>query len=92
MAVLHIVLWHNALVGHPLLVQEVSGDRLLQERITNIFLIRQDLLQCRGQPVIIACRSPDTVSSQPLPDGVVALALQVLPVPSNELWNKAYLP
>ena len=92
MAVLHIVLRNDALVGHPLLVQKVSGDRLLQKCITDIFLIRQDLLQCGGQPVIAACRSPDTVSGHPLPDGVVALALQVLPVPSNELWNKAYLP
>jgi len=28
-AVLHIVLWHDALIGHPLLVKEVGGDRLL---------------------------------------------------------------
>ena len=66
--VLHVVLRSDAVVDHPLFGQEVSGDRLLQERVTNVLLVHQDLLDGTAMPVFAACRGPDAVSRQPMPD------------------------
>lgn len=67
MAVFHIVLWNNALVGHPFLRKKIRGDRLLQESIPDVFLVLQDLLQRACKPHVISCCGFDPVCRQPLP-------------------------
>ena len=80
MAVFNIVLRYDALVGDPLLVQEVHRDRFLQKRITDVLLVGQDFLKRTGQPVIVARRCPDAVCGKLLPDLVVAFPAEVLAV------------
>lgn len=44
MAVLHIVLRNDAVVGHTLFIEKIHRVGLLQERIADVFLIRENLL------------------------------------------------
>ena len=44
MAVFHIILRDNPLVLHPLFIEEINGIGLLQQGISDIFFILQDLL------------------------------------------------
>ena len=44
MAVLHIVLRDDAFIGDSLLIQEVRGDGLLQQGITQVF----EMKECDG--------------------------------------------
>lgn len=60
-AVLDVVLRDDALVGDPFFIQEVRGDGLLQKRIPDILLVRQNFPERAGQPVIAACRRPDAI-------------------------------
>ena len=83
MTVLDVVLWDDALVGDPLLIQEVRGDGLLQKRITDVLLVSQNFPERAGQPEVVSSRRPDAVRRKPLPDGVVALAAKVLPVDAS---------
>jgi hypothetical protein len=48
-AVLDVILWDDALVGDPLLIQEVRGDGLLQKRITDVLLVGQNFPERAGQ-------------------------------------------
>ena len=80
--VLHIVLWGDAVVDHPLFGQEVSCDRLLQERVTDVLLVRQDLLDGAAMPVVAACSGLDPIHSSNVQLGNFA--------PPLENWQKSY--
>ena len=71
---------NSQVIGDSLLIQEVRGDGLLQERVPDVLLVCQNFLQSVGQPEVVSSRRPDAVRRKPLPDGVVALAAKVLPV------------
>lgn len=43
-AVLHIILRNDAIVGHTLLIQEINCVGLLQECVSDVLLICEDLL------------------------------------------------
>ena len=61
----HIVLRDGAVVLDALLRQEVCGIGLLEQGITDILLIGQDLLNGAGVPFGFACAGEDTVSLKP---------------------------
>lgn len=84
MAVLHIVLRNNAIVSYTLFIEEIHRVGLLQERIADIFLVREDLLQCTLQPVITSCGSLDAIRFQPLSNLEQACSFQLLSIDS---WN-----
>ena len=66
MTVLDVVLWDDALVGDPLLIQEVRGDGLLQKRITDVLLVSQNFPERAGQPVIKAVLCEDPIPDETL--------------------------
>ena len=64
MAVLHIVLRNAAVVGNTLFIEEIHRVGLLQECITDVFLVREYLLQRALQPIITSGGGLDTVRFQ----------------------------
>ena len=55
MAVFHIVLRNNAIVLDPLFGEEVHSVGFLQQCITDILLIAQNLIYVAGVPPFITC-------------------------------------
>jgi hypothetical protein len=58
-AVFHVVLWDDTLVRHALLCQEVGRYCFLEQGITDVLLIHQNLTQRAGKPEVAACRCFD---------------------------------
>ena len=65
MVVLDVVLRQRAVVLATLLVQEVNGVGLLQERVTHILLVLQYLADGAVVPAWVAPCGTDTVTFQP---------------------------
>ena len=84
MAVLDIVLRDDALVGDPLLIQEVRGDGLLQKRITDVLLVRQDLPERAGRgPFFVLSILPDPLCVNGRTSDLSPTALYFLPQKSD---------
>ena len=64
MALRHVVLRNFTLVGFHLLLQEVHGKGLLQQRCTHIFLIGQDTLNGVWLPFLLPTGSQDSIAGQ----------------------------
>ena len=64
MVVLHIILRNNAVVLHPGLVQEIGGIGFLQERVADVFLIAENLVDGAGVPVGFASACQNAVPLQ----------------------------
>lgn len=84
MAVLHIVLRNDAVVGHTLFVEKIHRVGFLEECIADIFLVREDLLQCTLQPVITSGCGLDAIRFQPLSDLEQACTFQILSIDSQD--------
>ena len=54
----HIVLGHLALIYLLGFGEEINGERLLQQSITFVFLVRQNGLDGGVAPTVLATRSP----------------------------------
>lgn len=79
MVVLNVVLRQSAVVLATLLVQEVYGVGLLQERVTHVLLVFQYLPDGAVVPARIAPCGADTVTLQPSGDLLTARTLKILP-------------
>ena len=64
MVALHVVLRNGAVVLDALLRQKVCGVGLLEQGITDILLIGQDLLNGAGVPFGFACAGEDPGQSE----------------------------
>lgn len=77
---IHIVLRDDAVVPDALFRQEVRGVGLLQERVTDVFLVLENLVDGAGVPLRLTCAGENAVRLQPSGDLIHAQALQVFPV------------
>ena len=77
---LDVVLRNGAVVLDPLLCQEICGVGLLQECITHVFLVAENLVDGAGVPFCLASAGEDTVSHKPVGDLIHAGAFKVFPV------------
>ena len=80
MVALHIVLWDGAVVLDALLRKEVRGVGLLQECVTDVLLVPENLVDGAGVPFCFARAGENAVRFKPCGDLVHAQALQVFPV------------
>ena len=60
----HIVLWHDAVVLHSGLVQEVCGISFLKQGITDVFLVSEEFVDGAGPPFCFASAGEDAVCFQ----------------------------
>ena len=65
MVVLHVILRNGAVVLDPLLGQKVRSVGFLQQGITDVFLVGQDLPGSAWVPSGLACACEDAVRLQP---------------------------
>ena len=79
MVVLNIVLRQGAVVPATLLIQEVYGVGLLQERVTHILFVFQYLADGAVVPAWIVPCGANAVTFQPSGDFHTACTLQILP-------------
>lgn len=77
---LYVVLRNGAVVLDPLLCQEVCGVGLLQECVTHVFLIAENLVDGAGVPFCLASAGEDAVSHKSVGDLIHAGAFEVFPV------------
>ena len=75
-----VVLRNGAVVLDPLLCQEVCGIGLLQERVTHVLLIAEDLVDGAGVPFCLASASKNSVSHKSIGNLIHAGAFEVFPV------------
>ena len=61
MAVLYIVLRNNTVVLNPLFCKKINRVGFLQERISDVLFVSQNIINVTGVPVLIACTVQDTV-------------------------------
>ena len=61
MAVLYIILWHNAFILYTLFVEEIHGVGFLKKSISDILFIFQNLMQGFRSPFFLACTSQNTI-------------------------------
>ena len=72
---LHIVLWDGAVILDALLRQKVCGVGLLQERVTDVFLVSENLVDGAGVPLRLACAGENAVCLKASGDLIHAQAL-----------------
>ncbi len=77
---LHVVLRDGAVVLDALLSQKVRGVGFLQERVTDVFLVSENLVNGAGVPLGLARAGKNAVRFKPSGNLVHAQALQVFPV------------
>lgn len=77
---LDVVLRNGAVVFYPLLRQEVCGIGLLQECVTHVFLVAENLVDGAGVPFCLASAGKDAISHKPVGDLIHAGAFEVFPV------------
>ena len=83
MTVLDIVLRNDAVVGNTLFIEEIHRIGLLQECITDVFLVCEDLLQRTLQPAITSGGGLDAVRFQPLSNLKQVCTFQILSIDSQ---------
>ena len=76
----YIVLWDSAVVLDALLRQEIRGVGLLQKRVTDVFLVPENLVDGAGVPFCLTRTGENTVSLKASSNLIHAQALQVFPV------------
>ena len=76
----HVVLRDGSVVLDALLRQEIRGVGLLQERVTDVFLIPENLVNGAGVPLGLARTGENTVRFKPCSDFVHAQTLKIFPV------------
>ena len=54
MAIFHVVLRHFPFVGFHLLFQEINSEPFLQERVSFVFFVSQNAIDCRLAPFLFA--------------------------------------
>ena len=80
MVVLHIILRDNAVVLHTGLVQKIGGIGFLQERVADVFLIAENLVDGAGVPFGFASACQNAVPFQTGSNLVHAVSFQIFPV------------
>lgn len=84
MTVLDIVLRNDAVIRNTFFIKEIHRIGLLQECITDVFLVCEDLLQRTLQPVITSGGGLDAVRFQPLSNLEQACTFQILSIDSQD--------
>ena len=79
MIVLDIILWNQPFILHTLFGKKICGDSLLQEGITNVLFVSENLTQCCCNPLGFARCRLNTISLQTFADDVVAVTFQIFP-------------
>ena len=85
MIVLHIVLGHRAIVLDPLLGKEVGGIGLLQQGVSDVLFISQNLVDCARVPFFFSCTGENAVCFQTSGDFIHTVAREIFPI--NPLHN-----
>lgn len=80
MIVLDVVLWHRAVVLDTLLGEEVRGVGLLQQGVSDVLLIAENLVDGAGVPLCFSGTGENAVRFKPGGNFVHAGAFKVLPV------------
>ena len=80
MAVLHIILWNDAVVPDPLFCEEIHGIGLLKQCISDILFIGQYLFYRFWSPPLFSCPCQYAVPFQPSANLQKALSFQVFPI------------
>ena len=76
----HVVLRDGAVVFDVLFCQEVRGVSLLQERVTDVLFVPENLVDGAGVPFCLARAGENAICLKPSSDLIHAQALQVFPV------------
>ena len=77
---LDVVLRDGTVVLDTLLRQEVCGVGLLQECVTHVFLVAENLVDGAGVPFCLASAGKDAISHKPVGDLIHAGTFEVFPV------------
>ncbi len=80
MVTLHIILRHYAVVLYPGLVEKVGGVGLLEQGVSDVLFIPEDLVDGRGVPCGLAGSGGNAVPFKSRLDPVHAVSFQVFPV------------
>lgn len=80
MAVFHIILRYNAVVLYSSLCKEVGGVGFLQQGITDVFFIPQNLIDITGMPFFISGTIKNAVRFEAALDFQHASTFEVFPV------------
>lgn len=85
MITFHIVLWNSAIIFDSGFAEKVGGIGLLQQGVTDVFLISQNFVNGARPPLGLSCAGENAVSHKPVGNFVHAVAFQVFPV--NALYR-----